>query len=108
MTALLNSIASADSHGISCGSTVSNITLQESLIKSDDNFEKTVDMLFAYFKGGGMHFQLNYVSKEDLIKAKEIPEKHKNLRVRVTGFSEYFVKLKESIQDDIIERTSHK
>lgn len=108
LTSLLSSIAKADSHGISCGSTVSNITVEESLVRNDDNFEKLVDMLTSYFKCGGMHFQLNYVSKGDLIKAKKIPDEHKNLRVRVTGFSEYFVKLKESIQDDIIERTSHK
>ncbi len=65
-------------------------------------------MLETYFKNGGIHFQLTYVSKEDLIKAKETPENYGNLRVRVTGFSDYFVKLRESIQDDIIERTTHK
>ena len=55
-----------------------------------------------------MHFQLTYVSKEDLLAAKETPEDYRNLRVRVTGFSDYFVKLKESIQDDIIERTTQR
>ena len=74
-------------------------------IKNDNNFEKTVDMLETYFKNGGVHFQLTYVSKEDLLKAKETPEDYNNLRVRVTGFSDYFVKLKEAIQDDIIART---
>ena len=105
LTALLNSIANLDPNGISCGSTVTNISIDEQLIKNDDNFEKTVDMLETYFKNGGIHFQLTYVSKEDL---KETPENYGNLRVRVTGFSDYFVKLKESIQDDIIERTTHK
>ncbi|MBQ3124495.1 MAG: hypothetical protein IJC09_03610 [Clostridia bacterium] len=108
LTALLNSIANLDPNGISCGSTVTNISIDEQLIKNDDNFEKTVDMLETYFKNGGIHFQLTYVSKEDLIKAKETPENYGNLRVRVTGFSDYFVKLQESIQDDIIERTTHK
>lgn len=108
LTALLNSIANLDPNGISCGSTVTNISIDEQLIKNDDNFEKTVDMLETYFKNGGIHFQLTYVSKEDLINAKETPENYGNLRVRVTGFSDYFVKLKESIQDDIIERTTHK
>ena len=63
-------------------------------------------MLETYFKNGGVHFQLTYVSKEDLLNAKVLPEEYKNLRVRVSGFSDYFVKLKESIQDDIIERTT--
>ena len=108
LTALLNSIAKLDPNGISCGSTVTNISLDEQLIKDDNNFEKTVDMLETYFKNGGVHFQLTYVSKEDLINAKEMPENYGNLRVRVTGFSDYFVKLNESIQDDIIARTFQK
>ena len=108
LSALLNSIAKLDPNGIGCGSTVTNITLDEQLIKNDENFEKTVDMLLTYFKNGGVHFQLTYVSKEDLINAKATPEDYKNLRVRVTGFSDYFVKLQESIQDDIIERTTQK
>ena len=106
LSALLNSIAKIDPNGIGCGSTVTNITVDEQLIKNDDYFEKTVDMLLTYFKNGGVHFQLTYVSKEDLIAAKVNPENYKNLRVRVTGFSDYFVKLNEAIQDDIIERTT--
>ena len=108
LSAYLNSIAKADLTGIGCGSTVTNIMIDEQLIRNDDHFEKTVDMLETYFKNGGVHFQLTYVSKEDLINAKATPEDYKNLRVRVTGFSDYFVKLQESIQDDIIKRTEQK
>ena len=108
LTALLNSIAKLDPNGIGCGSTVTNIMIDEQLIKNDENFGKTVDMLLTYFKNGGVHFQLTYVSREDLINAKVTPENYKNLRVRVTGFSDYFVKLQESIQDDIIKRTEQK
>jgi len=108
LTALLNSIATIDPNAIGCGSTVTNIMLDEQLIKNDEYFEKTVDMFETYFKNGGVHFQLTYVSKEDLIKAKENPDNYKNLRVRVSGFSDYFVKLDESLQENIIERTEHK
>lgn len=106
LTALLNSIAAVDEHAIACGSTVTNISLDEQLIKNDDNFEKTVNMFETYFKNGGVHFQLTYVSKEDLLAAKANPKNHQNLRVRVTGFSEYFVRLKDSLQDTIINRTT--
>ena len=53
---------------------------------------------------------MNLTSKSFASKpyASQLPENYGNLRVRVTGFSDYFVKLKESIQDDIIERTTHK
>lgn len=108
LTALFNSIAKLDPNGIGCGSTVTNFMIDEQLILNDENFEKTVDMLLTYFKNGGVHFQLTYVSREDLINAKVAPEDYKNLRVRVTGFSDYFVKLQDSIQDDIILRTTQK
>ena len=104
----MNSIAKADPNAIGCGSTVTNITIDEQLVKNDDNFDKTVNMMEAYFKNGGVHFQLTYVSKEDLIKAKETPDDYKNLRVRVSGFSDYFVKLNDTLQNEIIERTEHK
>ena len=108
LSALLNSIAKVDPSGIGCGSTVTNIMLDEQLVKNDENFEKTVDLLLNYFRNGGVHFQLTYVSKDDLISAKSAPENYKNLRVRVSGFSDYFVKLNEALQDDIIARTEQK
>ncbi len=107
VTALLNAVAKLDPYGISCGSTVTNISLDEQLIKNDDYFEKIVDLFETYFKLGGVHFQLTYVSKEDLLAAQKDPEKYRSLRVRVTGFSDYFVKLQKSIQEDVIERTAH-
>ncbi len=108
LTALLNSVAKVDPNAIGCGSTVTNLMLDEQLIKNDANFEKTVDMLETYFKNGGVHFQLTYVSKEDLLKAKATPDDYKNLRVRVSGFSDYFVNLNDVIQDEIINRTTKK
>lgn len=108
LSAYLNSIAKVDPNAIACGATVTNVMIDEQLIRNDEHFEKTVDMLETYFKNGGVHFQLNYVSKEDLLTAKVKPEDYKNLRVRVSGFSDYFVKLQESIQDEVIERTSQK
>ena len=108
LTALLNSIAKIDPNGIGCGATVTNVTIDETLIKKDEYFEKTVDIFENYFKNGGVHFQLNYVSKEDLLAAKQTPDEYKHLRVRVSGFSDYFVKLSSALQDDVIARTEHK
>lgn len=106
LSALLNAIAGIDPYGIGCGSTVTNLLLDEKLVRDDENFEKTVDLLLTYFQNGGVHFQLNYVSKEDLIAAKLTPEEYKSLRVRVSGFSEYFVMLSEPLQDELIQRTT--
>ncbi len=106
LAALLNAIAGVDPHAIGCGSTVTNLTIDEQLIQNDDHFEKLADMLETYFRNGGVHFQLTYVSKQDLLNAKETPDDYRHLRVRVTGFADYFVKLHEAIQDDIIRRTT--
>lgn len=109
LTALLNSVAKCDPHGIiTAGSSVTNVYLDEQLIKNDENFEKTARLLETYFWNGGTHFQLNYVSKEDLIQAKVTPQEYQHLRVRVSGFADYFVRLPESVQDDVIERTVYK
>lgn len=105
LTALLNSIAKCDPYDILTGPSVTNITLDEQLIKKDENFEKLVYLFENYFKMGGTHFQLTYVSKDDLINAQKESDKYKNLRVRVSGFSDYFVLLNEGLQNDIIART---
>ena len=107
LTALLSSVAKCDPYSILTGPSVTNVLLDEQLVKNDENFEKLVSLFEAYFQTGGTHFQLTYVSKEDLINAKKTPDKYKNLRVRVSGFSDYFVFLNEGLQDDIIKRTSH-
>lgn len=106
LTSLLNSIASCDENGIICGSTVTNISLDKKIFEDDEQFEKLVDIFEAYFKKGGVHFQLTYVSRDELLKARENPQNYGNLRVRVSGFSDYFVRLNNDIQDDIIKRTN--
>ncbi len=108
LTALLNSLATMDPRGIGCGATVTNVMLDAALVRDEANFEKTVDLFETYFKNGGVHFQLSYVSREDLLAAKEKPENYGHLRVRVSGFSDYFVRLNCDLQNDIIARTSQK
>ena len=108
LTALLNSVAKMDPHHILSGPFVCNIMLDEVLIRKDENFEKTVQVLEAYFRSGGIHVQLNYVSREELLAAREEPEKYRNLRVRVSGFSEYFNRLYPEMQEEIVNRTTQK
>lgn len=105
ITALLNSVAKCDPYAVLTGPSVTNILIDENQIQNDENFEKLVTVFETYFENGGTHFQLTYVAKEDLINAKKTPEKYKDLRVRVSGFSDYFVLLSEGLQDEIIMRT---
>ena len=64
-------------------------------------------LIEVYFEEGGQEIQLNVVDRETLLDAKAHPEKHRNLIVRVSGFSAYFVTLFEELQDEIIRRTEY-
>jgi pyruvate-formate lyase len=42
-----------------------------------------------------------------LRKAQAAPEQHRDLIIRVAGYSDYFCELLEELQDEIIARTEH-
>ena len=68
--------------------------------------KKAIQMLVEeYFEAGGMEIQFNVVDKETLLDAQKNPIKYRDLVVRVSGFSAYFVGLEKSLQDEIIRRT---
>lgn len=71
VTALLASVAKSDRLSLLTGPSVTNVLLDEQLVKNDDNFEKLVYLFESYFKMGGTHFQLTYVSREEMKKAAE-------------------------------------
>jgi formate C-acetyltransferase len=59
----------------------------------------------GYFALGGTQLQITATDKDTLIEAKKDPEAHRDLIVRVGGYSEYFHKLDGAIQDAVIART---
>ncbi len=59
----------------------------------------------GYFKQGGMQVQINVLDPKVLLDAQKSPEKHRNLLVRISGYSAYFVDLTPELQDEIIART---
>ena len=59
----------------------------------------------TFFRNGGQHIQFNLVDKEELLDAKARPDEHRDLVVRVGGFSAYFVSLDPAFQDDMIARS---
>ena len=61
-------------------------------------------LMEGYFDLGGHHLQVNVVNREALVDAVRNPEAHRDLMVRVAGFSAYFVLLPEPEQQDIIRR----
>jgi formate C-acetyltransferase len=63
------------------------------------------DYLRAFVDMPIMELQFNVVKKDTLVDAQENPEKHRDLVVRVAGYSAFFNDLDRSTQDDIIGRT---
>ena len=53
----------------------------------------------------GHHIQFNVVTAETLKAAQKEPDKHRDLIVRVAGYSDYFCDLTQGLQDEIIART---
>ena len=104
-TSHLLSVAKMDPTGIMCGNTIMNLTVDEETVRGEEGFAKLVLLVETYFKAGGLHLQLNHIAREELLAAKADPGAHRNIRVRVSGFSATFVDLEESLQDNVIERT---
>ena len=80
------------------------IELDDTLFRNEENLEKLAMLIRSYVLLGGHQLQLNTLNKETLLDAKAHPEKHRNLIVRVWGWSGYFVELDECYQNHIIDR----
>jgi pyruvate-formate lyase len=76
------------------------------VVQSPESREKLAVLTDTFFRNGGQHIQFNLVDTTELLDAKAHPEKHRDLVVRVGGFSAYFVMLSPEIQDDIILRNT--
>lgn len=84
-----------------------NMKFMPTILRTHKDRQKLVDFIRTYFSLGGMHIQFNILTKEKLLDAQVNPEKHRNLVVRVAGYSAFFVELDKDIQDEIISRTMH-
>ena len=69
--------------------------------------ERMRAILTTFFERGGMIFQGNTTSIEELEEAMRNPDQHANLIVRVGGFSARFASLGAELQREIIERRRH-
>lgn len=65
------------------------------------------NIIETFLKRGGFEIQINVIDKETLEKARINPEAYRDLVVRIGGYSDYFVKLSENMQAEVILRTEH-
>jgi len=86
------------------GGTLLNMKFAPSVLEGE-GLARLADLVRTYFRLGGHHVQFNVVGVETLRAAQQDPESHRNLIVRVAGYSDYFVDVGRGLQDEIISRT---
>ena len=88
------------------GGVLLNQKMTPQVLSREENKQKLEMLIRTFFNRlHGYHVQYNIVSRETLIDAQLHPEKHKDLIVRVAGYSAFFNVLSRKTQDDIIGRT---
>jgi formate C-acetyltransferase len=104
-TAVIKSLGKMDQ--IKSGGTLLNQRFLPSIVEKEEDIEKLVHLIRTYFKLSGHHIQFNIADTKTLQRAQKNPAEYRDLLVRVAGYSDYFVDLDRSIQQEIIDRTAH-
>ena len=104
-TAVFKSVSKLPTHEIT-GGVLLNQKVTPAMLSTQENTKKLEFIVRTFFNRlEGYHVQYNVVDKATLLDAQAHPEKHKDLIVRVAGYSAFFNVLSKATQDDIIGRT---
>lgn len=104
-TAVFKSVSKLPTREIT-GGVLLNQKVSPAMLSTKENKEKLKMLIKTFFNRlDGYHVQYNVVSKDTLVNAQLHPEKHRDLIVRVAGYSAFFNVLSKQTQDDIIGRT---
>ena len=106
VTALINSVTAIDFTRFPNGS-VLDVLLHPSAVQGEEGLEALVGLIRGYFAQGGFGIQFNIFDVETLRDAREHPERHANLQVRVCGWNVHFVNLSDIEQEMFIEQAEH-
>ncbi len=87
------------------GGTLLNMKFSPDALAEESDLDRLAGLIRGYFAMGGHHVQFNVVSAETLREAQTDPESHRDLIVRVAGYSDYFCDISRALQDEIISRT---
>jgi len=83
------------------------LEFHQSIFSDDDGIEKVGMLVKSFIDRGGHQLQLNTVNLEKMLDAQKHPELHKQLVVRIWGWSAYFVELDKEYQDHVIARQAY-
>ena len=79
--------------------------LHHNVFRNAEGANKVANLVKLFILSGGHQLQLNALNREMLLDAFEHPHKHRNLVVRVWGWSGYFCELDREYQQHIMART---
>ena len=104
-TAVFKSVSKLPTGKIT-GGVLLNQKITPTMLETEGSKQKLECLIATFFhRLHGYHVQYNIVSQATLLDAQAHPEKHKDLIVRVAGYSAFFNVLSKATQDDIIGRT---
>ncbi len=103
-TAVAKSLAKVDIS--KTGGSLLNLRFLPSALQGEEGIKRLSAYVRGYFKLGGHHVQFNVVDTQTLRDAQRRPEDHRDLLVRVAGYSDYFVDLDRNHQEEILSRTA--
>jgi len=101
-TEMLNAMACLP-HRKSC-SGGTTLRLSRSHFDGENGLELLSSLICTYFAQGGLQLHFVFADTATLQDAIKHPDKHGDLLVRITGFSEYFVRLSPEVQQEILRR----
>ena len=104
-TAMLLSLTSWDQSALLGGMVVNIKFGKENL--DERKRENFITLVRAFMERGGIEMQVNVVDRATLEDAKAHPEAHRDLLVRIGGYSDYFTRLSPALQQEIIDRTEY-
>jgi formate C-acetyltransferase len=104
-TATINSVTRF-SHQAAKNGTDLNLSFSPQFLASEKGQATVAAMLRTLFDRGAHHIQINVVGVDTLRDAQTHPEVHRDLVVRIHGYSAFFTSLTKEIQDDLILRTA--
>ena len=89
-----------------CASGGTTLRVSPDLFLGEEGLDRLAGLVEGYFAEGGLQLHLTFADAATLRDAMAHPAEHADLLVRVTGFSEYFVRLQPDVQQEIIRRAA--
>jgi len=83
------------------------LELSDAVFRDAESIRKVAMLVRTFAQLGGQQLQLNTLNVDTLREAQKHPEKHRNLIVRVWGWSGYFCELAPEYQEHVIARHMH-